>query len=105
MKIFSELTQNKNGFLMNEEYYSTFKIDNGYPMPTFESVSMAVHSLPKKYTGDIDRMELCRKHFKQLAKESGRPLTSLPSKTNVVEFYGVRIYIKPYLKKIRIYYV
>ena len=81
---------------MNTSTYTNTK----YEPLTLDDVKKAVDSLPKPIA-IIERIEICRKHWKELEKH-----TEIKDCASDMwgHLSGIQVIIKPYLKKVKLYY-
>ena len=67
---------------------------------TLDDIKKAMDALPKPIS-TIQRIEICKKHWKMLEKHTEIKSTASPMFGTLS---GIQVIIKPYLKKPRIYY-
>lgn len=51
-----------------------------------------------------EKVEMCKKHWKQLEKDLKVKDVNINEFGGIGSLYGIRIVVKPYLKKARVYY-
>lgn len=79
------------------------------PEISFENILDAVHEVQKTAPMKYQEFEMCKKHFRLLAKQCRTygddedPVRTHKILGDVASLFGIKVKIRPYLKKIRLY--